>query len=29
LSMEVVGDLPLYVVGHDAQKALLHQANVV
>jgi hypothetical protein len=29
LSIEAVGDLPLHVVGHDAQKAPLYPANVV
>jgi hypothetical protein len=27
--MEAVGDLPLHVVGHDAQKAHFHLANAV
>jgi hypothetical protein len=29
LSMEVVEDLSLNVIGHNAQKALLHLANIV
>jgi hypothetical protein len=27
--MKVIGDLPLHVVGHDAQKAPFHPANAV